>query len=102
MGRVLARESVDGRRTYRCSNCGAEREGASEAAICCCGIRFGRGRRDAGIRCVPNPSPTPECPAEIVAVQAVFDAGLASAGKADTRTRWGEGGSELFEGDDGD
>lgn len=102
MGRVLMRESVDGRRVYRCSNCGAEREGANEAAVCCCGIRFGRGRRDAGIRCVPNPAPTPECPAEIVAVQAVFDAGLAT-GKPDTRTRWGEGGAELFEGgDDGD
>lgn len=96
MGRVLARESVDGRRHYRCSNCGAEAEGSSEAALCCCGIRFGRARRDAGIRCVPNPSPTPECPAEIVAVQAVYDAGMA-AGKPDTRTRWGEGGAELFE-----
>lgn len=71
MGRVLAREAFDGKRIFRCSNCGIEREGASELALCCCGIRLGKAQRDAGIRCVPNQDRTPECMSEVVAREVV-------------------------------
>lgn len=71
MGRVLMRETFEGRRVYRCSNCGIEREGRSELALCCCGIRFGKAQRDAGIRCLPNPMRTPECMSEIIAQEVV-------------------------------
>lgn len=67
-GRVLARETFDHRRIYRCSNCGVEREGKSELAICCCGIKLKTGV-DAGIRCAINPQPTPELPSEVIAEQ---------------------------------
>lgn len=72
-GRIIVRETFDGRRIYRCTNCGAEREGRTEAALCCCGIRLKTGV-DAGIRCQPNPDPTPEFPSEIVAAQAEVSA----------------------------
>lgn len=44
-------------------------------ALCCCGIKIrkmGRGGKagalvDAGVRCIPNPSPTPEFPSLYVA-----------------------------------
>ena len=71
-GRVLARETFEHKRLYRCSNCGVEAVGASEAAICACGIKLGRKRRDAGIRCVPNPTINAECVSEIVAQQVVM------------------------------
>lgn len=71
LGRVLMRRSVDGVRHYRCANCAIEQVGKSPSVLCCCGITFGRARRDAGIRCVRNPKWTPECMSEIVAVQAV-------------------------------
>lgn len=73
MGRVLAREAIGGLQVYRCSNCGTEREGRGEVSLCCCGIRLGRSMRDAGIRCIPNPSPTPECQSEIVAREVVLE-----------------------------
>ena len=69
LGRVLTRSTFDHKRIYRCSNCGCEREGRTETALCCCGIAFGKVRRDAGIRCVPNPLRTPECMSEVVAIQ---------------------------------
>lgn len=71
MGRVLKRESFDGKRHYRCANCGIEREGVSESAMCCCGMKLGRAQRDAGVRCITNPLRTPECMSEIVATQVV-------------------------------
>lgn len=67
--RVLMREAFDRRRTYRCAGCGAEADGSSEAAVCCCGIKLKTGV-DAGIRCQVNPDRTPEFPAEVTAVQA--------------------------------
>lgn len=67
-GRVLVRETFDRRKVYRCSNCGIEVEGRTEMAICCCGIRLKTGV-DAGIRCVTHDNPTPELPAQVVAVQ---------------------------------
>lgn len=66
--RVLMRETFDRKRVYRCAGCGAEAQGASEAAICCCGIKLKTGV-DAGIRCERQASPTPEFPAEITASQ---------------------------------
>lgn len=65
-GRVLMRKTFEGRKLWRCSNCGTEREGASAASICACGIKM-RGSVDMGIRCVPNASRTPDCLSEIVA-----------------------------------
>ncbi len=72
MGRVLARETFDAKRLYRCSNCGVEREGRGESAICCCGIRLGKSQRDAGIRCLENLQRTPECMSEIIAAEVVL------------------------------
>ena len=69
--RVLLRETFDHRKIYRCAGCGAEQEGRSEAAVCCCGIRLKSGI-DAGIRCQVNANPTPEFPAQIVAAQAAI------------------------------
>ena len=89
MGRVLEREAFTGKKVYRCSNCGIEREGASETALCCCGIRFGKAQRDAGIRCVPNPLRTPECMSEVVAVQAVLTGTPGARTTGDTRAAWG-------------
>lgn len=65
-GRVLMRKTFDNRRVYRCSNCGVEAEGRTEAAICCCGIKLKSGM-DAGIRCCQSPHRSPEFPAEITA-----------------------------------
>ena len=69
--RVLVRETFDRRRIYRCSGCGIEKEGRSEAAICACGIKLKTGL-DAGIRCEPNPDRSPEWPAEVTATQATI------------------------------
>lgn len=68
-GRVLARETFDRRKVYRCSNCGVEREGQDERAICACGIKM-KNNKDAGIRCCKNEARSPEWPGEIVALQA--------------------------------
>lgn len=67
-GRLLSRETFDRRRIYRCSNCGAEREGSDSRVICCCGLKLRTGR-DMGVRCVVNESKSPEFPSEIVAMQ---------------------------------
>ncbi len=75
IGRVLARETFDARRLYRCSNCGIEREGRTEGALCCCGIKVGKDQRDAGIRCLSNAQRTPECMSEIVAAQVLLSPG---------------------------
>lgn len=67
-GRVLVRETFDRKRVYRCSNCGLEAEGRTEAAVCCCGMKLKTGV-DAGIRCGVNHDRTPEFPSEITACQ---------------------------------
>lgn len=69
-GRVLMREAFDRRKTYRCSNCGTEADGTSEAAICCCGMKL-KTNVDAGIRCTRNNDKSPEWPSEITAAQVV-------------------------------
>lgn len=66
--RVLMREAFDRRRTYRCAGCGSEATGATEAVVCCCGIKLKTGV-DAGIRCAANTDKSPEWPAEITATQ---------------------------------
>lgn len=68
-GRVASREKFDGKRLFRCTNCGVEREGVNASSICACGIKL-KTKIDAGIRCVVNGQPTPESPSEIVAQQA--------------------------------
>lgn len=67
-GRVLVRETFDRRRIYRCSNCGVEAEGRTEAAICACGLKLKTGV-DAGIRCGVNENRTPEWPSEVTCSQ---------------------------------
>jgi hypothetical protein len=52
------------RREFRCTVCANAWAGEVKAG-CACGIKL--GGRDAGIRCVPNPNPRPEMPAEIIA-----------------------------------
>ena len=71
-GRILARETFDRRKIYRCSCCGVEAEGRNESAVCCCGIKLKTGM-DAGIRCRISDNKTPEFPAEVVAWQAAID-----------------------------
>lgn len=65
-------------RNFICSNCGAEEHGTTAACLCCCGMklrksgktgRTGAAEVDAGIRCCVNPSPTPEFPSLIVAME---------------------------------
>lgn len=67
-GRVLMRETFDRRKIFRCSNCGAEREGHDSRVICTCGLKLRTGI-DAGVRCVVNKDKSPEWPSEIVAEQ---------------------------------
>lgn len=64
LGRVLSRKETGERRLFRCADCGVDGVGTPRS-ICACGSKI--ATRDAGIRCVENPKPTPECPALIVA-----------------------------------
>lgn len=68
LGRVLERKPAEGPREFRCSNCGAtgnSRQGLTHPPICACSTKV--GKRDAGVRCIPNPRPRPELPSEILA-----------------------------------
>lgn len=65
-GRVVSRPGADGRREFRCTNCGATGAG-SVKSVCACGARL--GTKDAGIRCVRNERPRPEMLAEIIATE---------------------------------
>ena len=64
-----------GLRRYFCPNCGAEAEATSADELCCCGIKIRKPGRsgkaavlvDAGVRCIPNPDPTPLFPSLYVA-----------------------------------
>jgi hypothetical protein len=68
MGRVLGHKSIDGTKTFRCSNCGIERKGETESVICSCGLTL-QTKRDMGVRCVVNEKKTSECDSEIIAAQ---------------------------------
>lgn len=63
-GRILARPEAN-ETMYRCTNCGAERISTRPETLCACGITLRTGK-NAGLRCVRNPAPTPECPSEII------------------------------------
>ena len=68
LGRILKRQSHQGRTIYRCADCGATghgRQGLTHPPICMCGSRL--GNRDAGIRCTANDNPSAERPWEIIA-----------------------------------
>jgi len=58
---------LQGGSSFICSICRATSEG-STAPICGCGATvFGpTAPRSAGFRCVPNPAPTPACPAYVL------------------------------------
>lgn len=75
LGRVIKRTGVGGRRIYRCTNCGTQLEAKVVSSLCCCGMKL-RSGRDAGVRCLENPSQTPECPNEIIAAPADLPAGV--------------------------
>jgi DNA-directed RNA polymerase subunit RPC12/RpoP len=64
--RVLRRTEQDGRRVYRCSNCDLEVEGHDHRVLCACGTKLKTGV-SAGLVCVHNDKPTPECNSRIVA-----------------------------------
>lgn len=50
---------------YRCSSCSKD---GILASICYCGMTAGSSKRDAGLRCRPNPTRSKINPAEIVVV----------------------------------
>lgn len=62
-------------RLYQCTNCGAEAQHSNADALCCCGLKIrkmGRNGKagamvDAGVRCIPNPEPSPLFPNLFVA-----------------------------------
>jgi hypothetical protein len=64
-----------------CTNCGATEvgPGVKVSALCACGVKinrsglFGSVLVDAGLRCQPNPSPTPDFPSVFVAAPGVSD-----------------------------
>lgn len=67
LGRVLSGyDSKTGSKVYRCSNCGLQDRGHVHN-VCCCGVKI-NGKRDAGLRCVPNQKQDAEFPGEVVAV----------------------------------
>lgn len=66
--RVLMRRFADGEKLFRCAGCGIEATGTSASVLCCCGQKMRTGA-SAGLQCQVATSPTPEFPAQIVAVQ---------------------------------
>lgn len=78
----IASAKTSGGRLYRCTNCGLEAEGSKPSVVCACGIklrkakadgRSGEAMIDAGVRCHPNPDPSPSNPSLYVASYAVAD-----------------------------
>jgi hypothetical protein len=73
-GRMVSTRLSSGATRYRCTNCGAEGEGHAPSVLCACGLKLrsaapGLDLVDAGIRCVPNPSPSAAFPSQIVAAE---------------------------------
>lgn len=64
-GRLLSRPGRDGATWYQCSNCGLSRESTRPETLCACGITLKTGK-NAGLRCVKQANPTPECPSEVI------------------------------------
>ena len=65
LARVVSTQGKEEERVFRCTNCGAQATGSQVRAVCVCGTRI--GNKDAGMRCVVNTMPTPECMSEIIA-----------------------------------
>jgi hypothetical protein len=65
LGRVVSRQTGDGRTVARCSNCGLEAVG-EVSRICACGIR--RGKYDR-LRCQRLAKPIPGVMAQVVVVE---------------------------------
>lgn len=65
LGRILIDRKAH---TARCSNCGITADDTNPRSLCACGTKL-RGGQDAGIRCIRNPEPSPDFPAEIVATE---------------------------------
>ena len=74
-GRLASTDAGEGRRLYQCTNCGADATGLSPDVLCSCGLKLrhhgpGGGLVDAGLRCQPNPGPSPDFPSLFVAAEA--------------------------------
>jgi len=76
--RLVSQGAGGASRRYHCTNCGLEAVAEAADALCCCGTKIRRPTKgsksghslvDAGIRCVVNPSPTPDMPSVIVAAE---------------------------------
>ena len=77
--RLVSRPGTGSSRVYHCPNCGAEAAGKCADVLCACGMKIRRPTRDgrsgvqlvdANVRCMPNPSPTPDFPSLFVASDA--------------------------------
>lgn len=76
-GRLVSRCAADAggdcdKTRYLCTNCGAEAVGLEPAVLCSCGTALRRhgpaaAPMNAGLRCQPNPEPTPDFPSLFVA-----------------------------------
>lgn len=76
-GRLISQPAA-GRTRYVCSNCGAEDLGDGPDVLCACGLALRNhgpsgGMLNAGLRCQPNPSPSPEFPSLFVAAEPKSD-----------------------------
>lgn len=74
-GRLVSQALPDGDVRYQCTNCGAEAVGLESDVLCACGTalrKHGSGSApvSAGLRCQPNPSPSPDFPSLFVAAEA--------------------------------
>jgi len=70
-GRLVSAPAAGGGRWFECTNCGTHADGASPAVLCACGLMMknptGGLPIAVGLRCQPNPNPTPEFPSLFVA-----------------------------------
>lgn len=99
LGRILATADADGRRHYRCADCGAVAVNRVEN-LCVCGATLRTGG-SAGLRCVLNPERgAPEAPPEVV----VRYVGITSKGRGPPRAPRSRDAGSLFLrfGDDGE
>lgn len=76
--RLVSQGAGGASRRYHCTNCGLEAVAETADALCCCGTKIRRPTKgsksgttlvDAQIRCIENPSPSPEFPSVIVAAE---------------------------------
>ena len=76
--RLVSRGAGGVGRRYHCTNCGLEAVAPGADALCCCGTKIRRPTKssksgmtlvDAQIRCAVNPTPTPDFPSVIIAME---------------------------------